>query len=36
MMVSIFDRGENMVRKGENAGYSFSHNVFKSCLHQDC
>ena len=39
MMISVSDREENIVGKGENAGYQnffFSHNVFKSLLLKDC
>ena len=32
MIFSVFDRVENIVGKGENAGFSFSHNVFKRLL----
>ena len=35
MMIFVLDRVENIVGKGENAGYqhfSFSHNVFKRLL----
>ena len=34
-MIPVFKRLQNIVRKGENAGYSifsFSHNVFKTSL----
>ena len=42
MIISVFDRVENIVGKGENAGikvlvtsiFSFSHNVFKRPLSQ--
>ena len=37
MIISIVDRVENIMRKGENAGYqyfSFSHNVLKRLLSQ--
>ena len=39
MLISHFERVENIVGKGENAGYqhfSFSHNVFKRPLCYDC
>ena len=29
MMIFVFDRVENIVRKGENADFLLSHNVFK-------
>ena len=35
MMNSLFDRAENTVEKGENAGisiFSFSHSIFQSLL----
>ena len=35
MMISVFDREENIVGKGVNAGtiiFSFSHNIFKRLL----
>ena len=34
MMISVFDRVENIVGKGENAGFSFSLNVFKNVTFQ--
>ena len=39
MIISVFDRVENIVRKGEIAcrsSFSFSHNVFKRLLFQTC
>ena len=34
MIISVFDRVENIVGKGEIAYFSFSHNVFKRLLSQ--
>ena len=39
MVISVFERVENMVGKGEIActsNFSFSHNVFKRLLSQRC
>ena len=39
MMISVFDRVENIVEKGEIAcesNFSFSHNVLKRLLFQTC
>ena len=39
MIISVFDRGENIVKKGEivcTSNFSFSHNVFKRPLSQTC
>ena len=34
IMISVLDMKENIVGKGENAGFSFSYNVFKGLLPQ--
>ena len=39
MIISVFDRVENIVQKGKIActsNFSFSHNVFKRLLSQTC
>ena len=42
MTISLYDRGENIGGKGENAGYkhssivSFPHSVFQSLLFEGC